>query len=368
MAPPSLTSPHPPLPEILTRFPTLLLLLLLSLSIPTFSQSTLTYQNNAPVYGDSNDFRGIQWLEPGAGGAGLSWDFSGIQYSGNDMDNFIPYVPQQSLNGVVAYNMLMEDNGFEYYLQSNPDTLLELACIKGNMTFINTNPLVKMKFPFAYGDSFSDDFNGNAAFTDKPEYPISGYVSVLADAYGTLILPGLSLQNVLRVKQEKYFTEFRSCNSLHSRAESYKWYAPGYRYPVLSINYLNYQVDNKPSVTTKTAYLNLNQTSQGSVVAAPPALSKALDKSKDLPPLSLFPNPFQDQLQYAYFLKETTTVSLQLTDMYGKSAQLLFDNQIQSKGLHSADLDLSQYNLSPGVYLLKFSFGDQVLSRKVVKI
>lgn len=68
---------------------------------------------------------------------------------------------------------------------------------------VYSNPVLKMKYPFSYGDQFTDNFKGVALFNKDYKIEFTGDNTVTADAYGTLILPNLILDNVMRVKSIK---------------------------------------------------------------------------------------------------------------------------------------------------------------------
>ncbi|MEI6576017.1 MAG: T9SS type A sorting domain-containing protein [Bacteroidota bacterium] len=344
------------------------LLFLFILPMAGFAQLTLTYDHNMLVSGDSTSFKGFEYQNPGEAGAGLTWDFSKLVLNNSDIVSHLPYIPQQKLNGPATFNLLLDDAGYEYYMQSSPDMLVEVACAKENMSFIYTDPLIKMKFPFSYGEQFSDAFSGRAFFTDKPDFLITGNYTVIADGFGQLILPGVKLHNVLRVKQIKTLTEVRPCSVCRTKTENYRWYAEGQRYPVLSMSSVTYQIDNNEPVLTKKAFFNASQLVPQASASNPSAGISNNDNDLNTLPVSVYPNPFNDKLNYIYFLKSSANVSVQVTDVYGKSIRFIMDSQVQDKGMHSGEFDLSAYNLKPGVYFLRFVFDEKVITRKVVKI
>lgn len=61
-------------------------------------------------------------------------------------------------------------------------------------------------------------------------------------------------------------------------------------------------------------------------------------------------------------------VSVELYDMAGKQIGWLTKNQSQDIGLHTGELYVAIYHLTPGVYFMRFAFDRQVIIRKIVKL
>jgi len=117
-----------------------------------------------------------------------------------------------------------------------------------------TKPLLRMKFPFEYGDSIAKPFMGKGVYCGDHHFLKRGATSVVADATGTLVVgENDTLRNVLRVYTLKSYS---ICMDMNPAAldtaklrqvieERYEWYARGYRYPILE-------------TITSTSYHNLN--------------------------------------------------------------------------------------------------------------
>jgi hypothetical protein len=173
---------------------------------------------------------------------------------------------------------------------------------------------------------------------------------------------------VLRVKQVKDALELRPCSSCQSRVVSYKWYAPGYRYPVLSMNTVTYQINNNSPVTTQSAYLNLDQGNASPLANSPAGQFNTGDDESQGYDVTVYPNPFTEKLRYVYFLGEETNVIIQISDVYGNEGRRLLETKGQAEGMHAGELDLSTHTLAPGVYFIRFIFGEKIITRKVVKM
>ncbi len=335
------------------------------LASTAFSQCVLSYQNNSLVKEDVILSKDMQYMDPGSAGLNQIWDFSKISFIGTDNTNQILSTPKATLEGVSEYNVLMNDGGREYYMYSTASGLIEKGYTSTDVTMVYSDPVLKMIYPFAYGENFTDKYVGSAMFMGTSKIDVSGDLTVTADAIGTLILPGLMLANTLRVKTEKTGIEVGPCSSNVTHILRYSWYAPGYRYPVLVIATTELRTNTKEPVITKTAVLNV----QGAVnnenltsIANPDAQAMS-----DIE-VSVYPNPFSDIFSFHYFLREQTPVKIALFDVMGKFIRQIQQQEVQAEGIHTGTINAGNLSLNPGMYYLKFTFENKVIVKKVVKL
>ena len=113
-----------------------------------------------------------------------------------------------------------------------------------------------LRFPMKQGDSISGHFNSTGMYCDRLFMRRFGTYKTKADSVGKLILPkGDTLHSVMRLHTERYvscvygdkdtlqkevpkFTvdsivKHMAADSLMLREDVYRWYAAGYRYPIL---------------------------------------------------------------------------------------------------------------------------------------
>jgi hypothetical protein len=341
---------------------------LLFMSVSLFAQTSLTHQNNALISGDSCTYREIQFADPGNAGPDQIWDYSKIQFTGKSIVSFIQPDPSQKTTGVEDNNILLKESGYDYSLTSFENRLEERGYVnKGkNLTFEYSVPVIKMKYPFFYGDQTITPFTGVAYYNGKNKIDFSGNYTVAADAYGTLILPDVVIKNTLRVKIIKKGWQISMCSSTETNIIKYYWYAPGCRYPVLNISIVENRYRGGAPEILKTAYVTAQQLNDGNTIAGSNDPGTKIEKS-DVSVI-LFPNPFDVKLTYNYFLRKQLHVSIELYDMSGKYSLRLLKNQIQSEGLHTGILDGFTHGLTPGVYYIRFTFDKQVIIGKVIKI
>jgi len=341
---------------------------LLFLSVGLFAQNALTYKNNGLLPGDSSVYREIQFVDPGNPGPNQIWDYSKIQFTGNSPVTFIQPASSQKMEGVGDNNLLLKEMGYDYFMNSTENGVEEKGYMNKDkrMTLTYSDPVLKMKYPFFYGDQYTDPFTGVAYYDEKNRIDFSGNFTVNADAFGTLILPDIVIKNTLRITSVKKGLQISMCGSTETNIVKYCWYAPGYRYPVLNISIIENRYRGGVPEITKTAFTNTRQHNEGSTVAGANDQGNQVEAS-DVSVI-LFPNPFSEKLSYNYFLRKQLPVSVELYDISGRYCVRLVKNQVQSEGLHTGELDGLSHGLTPGVYYIRFTFDKQVVISKVVKI
>ncbi len=169
-----------------------------------------------------------------------------------------------------------------YYDQSAGDGI-RIAGLENHTTFIHYDEQeMWLPLPLQYGDSVSGIFTGRCSYSGKVFLHAFGRYTTRADATGTLILPeGERLTDVLRVRTERHtLTRDQNPDTLMLRygidsmavmsadtalflqqqaetdstipvlhTEILRWYAPGYRYPVLT----TYQMEMHCATTDSIA-------------------------------------------------------------------------------------------------------------------
>ncbi len=341
--------------------------------VGAFAQTTLTLQDHALKIGESCTYRDMQYVDPGNSGPNQVWDYSQIQLTEmNKVTSFQPITSDKTQNNANA-NLSILDDGYDYLMRLTDNSLEEVGYINKtkNMTMVYSDPVLKMKYPFSYGDHYSDAFTGVAMFNDNYRIDFTGEHSFHADAYGTLIMPNnLILENTMRVKSVKKGVQVNPCGHVNVSIVKYAWYAEGYRYPVLILSIVENKYPNllTPEIT-KTASVYFPQNNTFTKNSLPINSGTTLkNKTNTGVSVNVFPNPFSDKITYNYFLKNDLPVSISLYDITGKHNQIIADNQSQNAGFHSGEIGGLKHALPAGVYYLRFIFGENVLVQKFVKL
>ena len=342
-----------------------LLAVAMILSSAAFSQYVLSYKNNALIKGDVILSKEVQYVDPGYAGMNQIWDFSKIKFNGTENSNRILSSPTAKLEDVSEYNILLSEGGREYYMNMTSTDLTEKGYTAKDITMVYSDPVLKMIYPFTYGESFTDKYVGSALFQGVTKIDLNGDNTVTADAFGTLILPNLTLTNTLRVKVEKTGIEVNPCSSSVVRILKYSWYASGYRYPVLVITTIESKATGQEPVITKSATINVQQPVNTETVGGD---TEPLPQAANYIAVSVYPNPFNEKFNFNYFLRKQMPVRIALYDLTGKFTKLVLQSNMQAEGIHTSEIDAVELSLTPGMYYLRFTFENQVVVKKVVKL
>lgn len=157
--------------------------------------------------------------------------------------------------------MMLERGNRTYFHQENG--LVSIIGSENPQELISFDmPETWLKFPMQKGDSIIGYFNGTGKYCDHLFMRRFGTYMTMADAVGKLVLPeGDTLRNVIRLHTERYvgtivtpidtiktvvpvFTVDSIVTHLipdtaRVREDVYRWYAEGYRYPVLEATTLH---------------------------------------------------------------------------------------------------------------------------------
>ncbi len=336
--------------------------LLLVLTSAMAQSYIMTYTSNAPRTGDALTVYNIAYMNPGPAGANKIWNFSALTYTSPARIDHIYSQPNNYLPGVGVYNTVSTEDGSEYYYNVTTARSEVKGYINTDISLVYTDPIIKMKYPFAYGNTFTDTYTGNALYKSYAEINFSGNYTVTADGFGKLYLPGRKIGNVLRVKVQVTNQETQPCEIYESNRTFYMWYAKGYRYPLLVLSSTVTVNEQGIQKTSTSGYYN----PQTGTAKAEELAVDEIDNGKLA--ISTFPNPFYEDLNCSYLLKKSSDVTIELFDIAGKLKRVITKNKFQQEGMHTFDINAVSAGLVPGVYYLRFDVDKQVFVEKIVKI
>ncbi|HOH84959.1 MAG TPA: T9SS type A sorting domain-containing protein [Bacteroidales bacterium] len=328
------------------------------------AQTRLTFMTNAPRNGDAPKYYAFDYVDPGVAGGGQNWDFAKIVFNGKEIISNVGIEPAAPLMDAVNYNSVTGEDGYEYYNKINENGVELKGYTTKDISLIYTDPITKMKYPFAYGDSYVDFFAGEAHYLIVRGITFEGKYQVSADAYGTLRMPDKTIKNALRVKVVKTAVEYNPCSTIDLTHTLYYWFADGYRYPLVMMSHKEYQrsYEKVPNIETLAYY-----SPQEAQTAEENALGTMEYTAADFA-LNTYPNPFAGMTSCTYFLRKSMDVTAELYDITGKTIAVMVNNQKQEEGVHSLDIDGAELGLVPGVYYIKFTFDKKEVVQKIVKI
>lgn len=213
------------------------------------AQNPLTPETSLPRNKDEVVKQQVSFCAPGDSGRNVTWDFREIE--------FLDIVQRVSYKGRADSILCMYRNRTAYKYRLSGDSLLFLGYENPTTKIYFESPVPVIRFPFDYGDTISTPFIGNGGYSHVYSLKTYGHTKTSIDASGILLLPGSdTLRNVIRLHRrenigQQIFTSGLSTQNNDSsltvssigqklyndsvtwRVDTYQWYLPGFRYPVL---------------------------------------------------------------------------------------------------------------------------------------
>lgn len=222
-------------------------LLWIALPVPVFAQPTIT---NAENFSIGNVLR-FQDCNPdsvsaGSSGPNQSWNFSMLapQPGTVTVDMVSPasttngslfpgstITEKHSSGQFVYFSQAPDGNDMHGFVDTTPGS---------SITITYPNPARMSKHPITFGTMLTDTFTDHFTASGY-NFSGQGVVTISGDAYGTLVLPGRTFSNTLRVKivQEEDDTLLQFGTVSHFSRVIYKWFNTDNRSALLIIDSIN---------------------------------------------------------------------------------------------------------------------------------
>ena len=213
----------------------------------------------------------VEYVAVDSTGHGMVWDLSEVEFT--KWEPTATYTAEDSRKGAI----IGTERSTRYYFESKPEALL-LRGFENNLLKVEYDqPEVLLRMPLVYGDRYEGQFHGMSAYCEKVFSRTFGTYRVEVDGTGSMVLPlGDTLRHVSRVHSTKltsarFFPKVQRERMLKAVVDSikfpvdsirlgvvkdtlvvetntYRWYAAGYRYPVLEVISTGYKGE-KPWTT-----------------------------------------------------------------------------------------------------------------------
>ena len=212
-----------------------------------FPQFTIT-PSYMPVIGDTLKTSVVDTtgLTPGESGENKTWNFSNITiFPGNPWEE-VYLLPSSTPYGnqFPGANVATKNNNpdIDYHYYQNTATewnMIGFAC--NNFMKWFTTPYCRFHYPMAYGSEHNSTYKAHS-YSGQATVYTTGFRTLNVDGYGTIILPGITYNNVMRVKiiDESFDTVKVGGNVVstsHTIITNYWWYRNGYKFPVFDYGY-----------------------------------------------------------------------------------------------------------------------------------
>lgn len=225
-----------------------------------------------------------------------------------------------------------------------------------------------MVYPFAYQDTLYGAFSGYGEYTHTIPFYIQGTSVAVADGVGTLRLPDMTLDSVLRIHTQRQYRQIDK-DTTHVQYSIYQWYHSECRYPIIElIDCLHILRADSTRLTLGLYYpFDKDTTSQNTDDTTTYAKAKEIISPIDIvTDIETMPNPVFDQLQIRYTLAKDAQIGFSLHYEGGLCAYRS-GTELQNAGTHLYSIDMSR--LPKGLYVLYIYYADeQVLSKDILKL
>jgi hypothetical protein len=185
----------------------------------------------------------------GASGSNVSWDFSGLAAIGS---NQVTTVAMDTSSVFTTSNLLITlPGGLKQYVQENSsDSYLNGTADTVSGIVTNYYNLDISKRPITYLTNYIDSYRVVVASTAAHG---GGRLTTNADAYGILMLPTGTFNNVLRVRKVQSETDSTSIDTFTTTTISYLWFDGVHHPPLLRIDSVIGVLGSSNSITYLSA-------------------------------------------------------------------------------------------------------------------
>lgn len=346
----------------------------------------ITRQHNGLRPGDRLEKIQVEYIEPGVAGNGMIWDLRNRPLQGREyvVEFSLPKLYNDSVfvmgedtfsRETVAPDELIIalEHHTAYYYRQTDSCLTMLGFVNAVNNTRYTGALHHLCFPLDTFRSECRSFHLVNLYSMSKESQAQGTMELSVDGYGMMILPSEdTLRGVTRVRTVQ--TTIPREQDMNIAAplilESYRWYAPGYRYPILeSVSTKGIEPGATRSFATSFYFPPERHfyVDQENERVATRSVGGGSSNGRLIPWESGFrcyPNPVVRELVVEYVLNEAAEVQIRLFDAGGR---VLLARPLGSRqaGVHTEPLDLT--HLTPGSYVVELLRGATRESRTIIK-
>jgi len=325
-------------------------LVLLGTASALHAQVTMTSAMHGYVIGDQYTSHACDTtgINPGPSGTGQTWNFSGVVI--NPATTTQTYVTPGSTPYAASFpsaTAAADGGGGNYGYFTTSSSQIAIAGTANSATTIPySDPEIVQVFPFAYGNTNTDNFSANYTVSSMPATR-NGTCTVTADGSGTLVLPSGSYP-VLRVHLRQQFQDVYSSITTDYDYQSWYYYSATQKFPLFAVNILSTTFFSNTTVVkaiqVNDAVVGMNE-------------QHALQQT-----FTLFPNPASGNSTIAGHLDAAADVTITLSDLTGRTVQTIRKGELPA-GPFVEMLDLN--GLPAGLYTISVQAGEKVGVRKL---
>lgn len=202
----------------------------------------------------------------------------------------------------------------------------------GDYQYIDTYK--QLKFPFTYNDSYTDTF---VAVSNTGSYR-AGSVTVSAEGYGTLLVPGQAISDVLRIKRVSAYRDTTNGNPRFTEETYYEYYKNGVAHYILLHGFYTITTGSGNPVSGSQLFYN-----SGALVSATGNLAQSPTKIKLV----------HQGNQYQLLINANTPFNTNI-NIFNSVGQMVAQ-QSASISNELVNIDLPTTQLSDGIYIVQLN-------------
>lgn len=321
------------------------MLIAVAFTSASFGQPILTNSNCNPVIGDQFTHNLTNYVSPGSAGANQTWNLSAMSATATNSASFVT-VASTPLPSFPNANMSFKSGtSYQYYKTSTTALQNCNGISSGSIVIQYTNLEDQLHFPFNYGNTYSDTWQGSYTILST-NFIRKGTTTVTADGYGTLTTPAGTFTNVMRVHLYTVYKDSIVSNGFEFNRidEEYRWYAPNSHYHVASV----YTSTNSSNPNTTSGSYMDNFVNVG-----------LLENQNKLSIVNLFPTPASDVLNISFPEGISGNVDVSVYNVQGQ--------QLKKQVCNTLSTDNQSINVSDlpgGLYFLQLKADGMVSCSK----
>lgn len=320
---------------------TLTLAFLAPLAAPLLAQPTITAAENQPAIGDTVTVHTGAYTAPGAAGNGQTWDFSGLTSGGTRTWTYIdPVVYPGAATLFPTANIAMTDGATDTtFFAMNGSALTVVGEDATLLGFGYAAPIAQgpdhMRWPATLNDTWSGPITASFDIDGVGPFTRTGSYTAVVDGAGTLVLPGGTSMEVIRVRFNSTEVNAGTLVTVTRKKEIHSFHTRFKAHPVVRIIADSLSSNIGPSLNTlATEWLDVTELGLGDAAALT---------------FSLAPNPARG---LAVLTAERPLRTVELRDAAGRSVP------VQVARVQGTRVELGLAGLRPGFYLVQVTAAD----------
>lgn len=311
------------------------------------AQPTLTATGINFEIGETYYFIDISYVSPGNPGANQTWDLSSATITSQKLTTVV--APSSTVNGgdFPYSNIACSNFSGVMYFKTSATAFQNYGISSTSSIIAYSDPEDLLRYPFNYNDTYSDTWatqflSGGYNFYRK------GTTTLTADGYGTLITPGGTYTNTMRVHLVQVYQDSVSIQGTQSiityTNDEYVWFKEG--------------IHNQLAIMYSLTSSSGGPYTGGNYISV---ITEIDDISDFTSSINLFPNPASDKIALDITLAKNQKVDICLFNYLGQQIEI---NKVIDgvEGVNATQLDVS--SLSNGIYFVQIVLDGNIASYK----